>query len=64
MLSPENRALIERMIAPDCYRPTDTTFGFTERGLNDLLNAARADRDGAVRHAEAQMFDSARKLFT
>lgn len=41
MLSKENRALVERFMDVGCYRPTDTTFGFTESRLNDLLNAAR-----------------------
>lgn len=42
MLSTENRALIERFMDAGCYHPTDTTFGFTDKRLNDLLDAAKA----------------------
>lgn len=45
-LSLENRALVERFMDAGCYRPTDTTFGFTDRRLNELLNAAR--HEGAM----------------
>lgn len=57
MLSKENRALVESFMEPGCYRPTDTTFGFTDRCLDELLNEAR--REG-IASGSARVFDEMR----
>lgn len=59
MLSKENRALVESFMDAGCYRPTDTTFGFKEATLNDLLDAARDQgRDAEADALAGDMMDS------